>query len=118
MSQSNSALSFVRVAELSSPVPLGSAEVEAFQDGVEMLLHRELLWEMDALADELDEGVEQIDEVSLLTWALLDQTASPENLRRLSSLLLQDKQARAIYVQCVDLHAELEQFCAPSRACR
>ena len=76
-------------------------------------LDREAEWELELLADELDEAEMQLAsaevmEVQELTWALLDQRGTPEQMRRLSALMLSDREARAIYLECVQLHAELE----------
>jgi hypothetical protein len=42
-----------------------------------------------------------------LTWALLDQYASDDDLQLLDSLLLSDDGARQAYLGCVQLHSDL-----------
>jgi hypothetical protein len=45
--------------------------------------------------------------VQELTWALLDEEISDDEMSLLDSLLLSDDQARKRYVDCVGLHADL-----------
>jgi hypothetical protein len=45
--------------------------------------------------------------VQQLTWALLDEHISEDELSLLENLLLSDDQARATYIGCVQLHANL-----------
>jgi len=49
----------------------------------------------------LDERVQE------LTWALLDEYASDDDIALLDSLLVSDDKARYTYVGCVQLHSEL-----------
>ena len=46
-------------------------------------------------------------EVQELVWALVDEQASDEQVRRLEELLLENQQARHIYVMCMQMHADL-----------
>jgi hypothetical protein len=42
-----------------------------------------------------------------LSWALLDQYASDDDISLLDSLLLADDEARKIYLECVQMHSDL-----------
>jgi hypothetical protein len=42
-----------------------------------------------------------------LTWALLDQYASDDDISLLDSLLLADDEARKTYLECVQMHSDL-----------
>lgn len=46
-------------------------------------------------------------EVQELVWALVDEQATPEQAKRLESLLLEDDSARHIYALCMQMHADL-----------
>ena len=46
-------------------------------------------------------------EVQGLVWALVDDQASDDQVRRLEELLLENQQARHIYVMCMQMHADL-----------
>ena len=46
-------------------------------------------------------------EVQELTWAIFDDQATDEQIRRLEQLLLDDPEARHIYVTCMQMHADL-----------
>ncbi len=47
------------------------------------------------------------DEVQELAWALIDEQATEEQVRRLEELLLENKDAREVYVMCMQMHADL-----------
>ena len=47
------------------------------------------------------------DEVQELVWAVVDDLATEEQMRRLEELLLDDSEARNIYVTCMQMHADL-----------
>jgi hypothetical protein len=47
------------------------------------------------------------DEVQELVWALVDECATDTQVRRLEELLLENEQARRIYVMCMQMHADL-----------
>jgi len=54
-----------------------------------------------------------IEEVQQLVWALVDEVATDEQMRRLESLVVQHAEARKAYVDCMSLHAELHCMFAP-----
>src|SRR5262245_30023115 len=45
--------------------------------------------------------------VQELTWALVDEQISDDEMRLLDNLLLSDDEARQTYVDCVQLHTDL-----------
>lgn len=47
------------------------------------------------------------DRVEELTWALVDEQISDDEVTLLDSLLLSDAAARCRYIECVQLHADL-----------
>ena len=46
-------------------------------------------------------------EVQDLTWALVDDQATEDQVRRLTELLLKSPEARKTYVMCMQMHADL-----------
>ena len=52
-------------------------------------------------------------EVQDLAWAMADDMASPDDIKRLEDLLLADAEARQLYVQCMQLQADLHLFFNP-----
>jgi hypothetical protein len=56
-----------------------------------------------------------IEEVQQLVWALVDDVATEEQVRRLEALVLQHAAARKTYVDCMALHAELHCMFAPPK---
>lgn len=48
-----------------------------------------------------------LERVQELTWALVDEQISDDEMALLDNLLLSDDQARKRYVECVQLHSEL-----------
>jgi len=50
------------------------------------------------------------DEVQELVWALVDDHATDEQVRRLEQMLLNSGEAREIYIKCMKLHADLHTF--------
>jgi len=54
-----------------------------------------------------------IEEVQQLVWALVDEVATDEQMRRLESLVVVHAEARKAYVDCMSLHAELHCMFAP-----
>jgi len=48
-----------------------------------------------------------LERVQELTWALVDEQITDDEMTLLENLLLSDDQARQRYVECVRLHAEL-----------
>jgi len=47
------------------------------------------------------------DEVQELVWALIDEQATEEQVQRLEQLLLDNREARQIYIACMQMHADL-----------
>jgi len=45
--------------------------------------------------------------VQELTWALLDECATEEDMALLDNLLLSDASARQSYIECIQLHTDL-----------
>ena len=56
-----------------------------------------------------DDGNESVvlERVRELTWALLDEQITEDEMALLDSLLLSDDTARSIYIECVYLHSDL-----------
>jgi len=50
---------------------------------------------------------ELLNEVQELVWALIDDQATVEQVRRLEQLLLENEEARRTYITCMQLHADL-----------
>jgi hypothetical protein len=48
-----------------------------------------------------------------LTWALLDELITDNELATLNQLLIESASARATYIQCIQLHADLSGHFAP-----
>ncbi len=48
-----------------------------------------------------------LDEVQELVWALVDEQATEEQAQRLERLLLDNREARQIYITCMQMHADL-----------
>jgi hypothetical protein len=46
-------------------------------------------------------------EVQALTWALVDEQATDDQIRRLEEMLLEDGEARRVYITCMQMHADL-----------
>jgi hypothetical protein len=55
-------------------------------------------------------------EVQDLTWALADDAISPDNVKRLEDLLMADPEARKLYVQCMQMQADLHLFFNPEKS--
>ena len=49
-------------------------------------------------------------EVQDLIWALLDQQISESDFKQLEAMLREDEEARRLYVQCVQIHVDLQQW--------
>ncbi len=47
-----------------------------------------------------------------LIWALLDETISDSDFKQLEAVLRSDEKARQLYVQCVQIHVDLQQWFA------
>jgi hypothetical protein len=54
-----------------------------------------------------------ITEIQDLAWAMADDAITPEDAKRLESLLLADPEARQLYVECMQLQADLYMFFNP-----
>lgn len=48
-----------------------------------------------------------LERVQELTWEMVDNEISDDELRLLENLLLSDSQARSTYVDCIQLHTDL-----------
>jgi hypothetical protein len=55
----------------------------------------------------MDETNDLLTEVQELAWALVDEQATEKEVRRLERLLLDDEEARRIYIMCMQMHADL-----------
>ena len=51
-------------------------------------------------------------ETQNLIWALLDEQISESDFQRLESMIREDEQVRQLYVQCVQIHVDLQQWFA------
>lgn len=56
------------------------------------------------------------DEVHDLLWALMDEQIDGDHLARLGDLILNDAHARATFIQCVRVHADLQRYFARPQA--
>lgn len=56
---------------------------------------------------------QEITEIQDLAWAMADEMISPEEVKRLEALLLADPDARKLYVECMQLQADLYLFFNP-----
>lgn len=54
-----------------------------------------------------------ITEIQDLAWAMADEAISAEDAKRLEDLLLADPEARQLYVQCMQLQADLYMYFNP-----
>jgi hypothetical protein len=64
--------------------------------------------EMDQNSNRMGDDAQLIKErVQELTWALVDESISVDELPLLESLLLSDDAARGTYVRCMQLHSDL-----------
>ncbi len=52
-------------------------------------------------------------EIQDLAWAMADEAITPEEVKRLETLLLADPEARKLYVECMQLQADLYLFFNP-----
>jgi hypothetical protein len=52
-------------------------------------------------------------EVQNLTWALADEMIAPDEVKRLETILLDDADARKLYIECMQLQADLHLFFNP-----
>jgi len=64
-----------------------------------------------------DADTHLLDRVQELSWALLDEHITDDEMALLDNLLLSDEKARGAYVECVQLHTDLAaHFAAPPTA--
>lgn len=54
-----------------------------------------------------DENSDQLERAHELSWALLDEIITDDQMVELETLLLNDSEARESYARCVSLHADL-----------
>lgn len=78
---------------------------------------------VDATLDRVDEALGSAaepsgvsDRVQNLTWALVDDQLDEPEVRQLEQLLLDDPQARQVYLDCIQLHTGLIYYFAEQRA--
>ena len=55
-------------------------------------------------------------DVQNLTWALADDVITTDDVKRLETMLLGDADARKLYVECMQLQADLHLFFNPKLA--
>jgi hypothetical protein len=53
-------------------------------------------------------GASQVERVQELSWSLLDDLITEEEMAALEGLLRTDENARSEYVRCIQLHADLQ----------
>ncbi|MCE9553558.1 MAG: hypothetical protein K8T91_09335 [Planctomycetes bacterium] len=63
----------------------------------------------------MQDSEQLMEEVQQLVWALVDEVATDEQIRRLENLVLEHAAARRAYVDCMSLHAELHCMFSPPR---
>ena len=69
--------------------------------------------ENDAIDSQSGDATFQ-DQIQILSWALLDERITDDELASLNQLLLSDDKARDTYIGCVQLHTDLQaQFAQP-----
>lgn len=56
-----------------------------------------------------------LNEVQDLVWALIDDQATEEQIRRLEQLLIENEVARRTYITCMQLHADLHYLLGKKR---
>jgi len=63
----------------------------------------------------MQDSEQLMEEVQHLVWALVDEVATDEQVRRLETLVLEHAAARRAYVDCMTLHAELHCMFTPPK---
>lgn len=63
----------------------------------------------------MDDTQQLMEEVQQLVWAMVDDAATEEQVRRLEKLVTEHSAARRVYVDCMALHAELHCMFAPPK---
>ena len=79
----------------------------------------ELAAELDKIESEESEAGGDVDaqtEVQNLVWSLLDEQITETDQQRLEELISGDREAMRIYLQCVQMHADLQFHYANERA--
>ena len=73
---------------------------------------------MNAPPSDATEAVpnERLADFEQLVWALLDEQITDEEFRRLEQLIVSDDQARATYLQCVQMHVDLSDYYAKNQS--
>jgi len=56
----------------------------------------------------MNETDDLMTEVQELTWAMIDEEATDGDVERLEKLLLDNDEARQVYVTCVQMHVDLQ----------
>lgn len=64
----------------------------------------------------MQDSEQLMEEVQQLVWALVDEVATDDQIRRLETLVLEHAAARRAYVDCMSLHAELQCMFSPPRS--
>ncbi len=77
------------------------------QQSAEPRTAKEIEADLDALEFELEA---EENEVQSLVWALMDEHISADDVKRLEELLLTDPEARKTYIECVQLHVDLQHY--------
>jgi hypothetical protein len=57
-----------------------------------------------------------LEEAESLTWALLDDQLSEVDSARLARLLEENQEARVRYIECVQLHVDLQDHFSPANS--
>jgi len=63
----------------------------------------------------MDEMNDLTAEVQELAWALVDEYATDAQIRHLEELLLENEDARNVYVMCMQMHADLHYLLGDKR---
>ncbi|MBN1394849.1 MAG: hypothetical protein JW959_07490 [Pirellulales bacterium] len=63
----------------------------------------------------MNDAEHRAEEVQELVWALIDDYATERQMRRLEELLLDDAEARRVYVTCMQMHADLHYLLGDKR---
>ena len=69
----------------------------------------------DPQLEAIEESLAEIDHIEELVWALLDDQITPLELEQLEQRLLTDDAARHRYVECIQMHTDLQEHFNPSK---
>jgi len=61
-------------------------------------------------------GEASLELAETLIWSLLDNEIEPTGVKQLESLLQEDEQVRQLYVNCVQMHTDLQEHFGESKA--